>query len=110
MWDSHVLQQWQDHGTQVRFLRNGDEIAAHNEQQEVILEKQRIIVGFLIGTIFILSLTLLFLTGPLLWRYLKRKMPVSQKRSNLRYDTIERWLISKVRDNAGYIEMPAIPY
>ncbi len=55
-----------------------------------------IIIGILIGIICILTVALLILIIPILRNFLKRKIPVSQQRVDRRYDTIERWLISKV--------------
>lgn len=59
-------------------------------------EGQDIVVGLLIGSILILALALLVLVGPPLVRYIRSKLPVSQRRINRRYETIERWLITKV--------------
>lgn len=55
-----------------------------------------VIVAALIAIIFMLCVFLIFLVGPLAWKYVRSKIPVSQKRINGRYETIERWMISKV--------------
>jgi hypothetical protein len=67
------------------FVTNNKDVQVHS-----------IIVGLLIGIILFLSMALLYLIGPPLARFIRSKIPVSQKRMNRRYETIERWLISKV--------------
>lgn len=66
--------------------------------------RHNIIVGFLIGSIIILATAFCILLLPPLFRYIKCKILRSQKRIDLRYETIERWLISKVRKVHDLIE------
>lgn len=55
-----------------------------------------VVVGILIGLIVILWVVLgVMLCVPLI-RCIRRRMPVSKKRVNRRYETIEGWLITKV--------------
>jgi hypothetical protein len=56
-----------------------------------------IVVGILIAIIILLSILFLCMVIPPLLRYIQRQIPVSQKRIDERYETIEGWLISKVR-------------
>ncbi|CAJ1968611.1 unnamed protein product [Cylindrotheca closterium] len=53
------------------------------------------IVGVLIGLITFLSFVLVWIMFPPLMDLIRRKMPVSQKRIDRRYATIDGWLISK---------------
>ena len=61
-----------------------------------------IVVGILIAIIIILSVLFLLLIIPPCMRFVQRQIPVSQKRINERYETIEGWLISKVRCSDYY--------
>lgn len=62
----------------------------HNDQRNWV------VVGVLVALIVMLWIILGgMLCYPLL-RYIKRKWPVSERRINRRYDTIEGWLITKV--------------
>jgi hypothetical protein len=54
------------------------------------------VVGVLIGLIILLCIILTFVTMPPFLAWMRRKMPVSQRRIDRRYATIEGWLISKV--------------
>jgi hypothetical protein len=54
------------------------------------------IVGALIGIIIILACLLLYLVLPPLLSRLRSLAPISQKRLDSRYKTIEGWLITKV--------------
>ncbi|GKY99787.1 hypothetical protein MPSEU_000932500 [Mayamaea pseudoterrestris] len=53
------------------------------------------IVGALIGIIILLACLLLYLIVPPLWTRLRSLAPVSKKRVDSRYETIEGWLITK---------------
>ena len=55
-----------------------------------------LIVGILVGLIIFLCLILAWIAVPPILAWLHRKMPVSKKRVNRRYETIDGWLISKV--------------
>lgn len=60
-------------------------------------ERNWVVVGILIGLIVILWIVLgIMLCVPLI-RCIRRRMPVSKKRINRRYETIEGWLITKVQ-------------
>lgn len=63
----------------------------------VLQQHNMIIVGILIGLIVILCCVLGIVTIPPLWYYLRRTLPVSQKRIDRRYATIDGWLVRKVR-------------
>jgi len=54
-----------------------------------------VIVGVLIGLITFLSFVLVWIMFPPIMDFVRRKMPVSQKRIDRRYLTIDGWLISK---------------
>ncbi|KAL3941825.1 MAG: hypothetical protein SGBAC_003871 [Bacillariaceae sp.] len=58
-------------------------------------EENMAIVGVLIGLIVFLSVVLVWIMFPPLLDYIRTKMPVSQKRIDRRYSTIDGWLISK---------------
>jgi hypothetical protein len=55
-----------------------------------------VIVGILIGFIIFLCLVLAWVALPPIIGYIRKKMPVSQKRISRRYATVDGWLISKV--------------
>jgi hypothetical protein len=67
-----------------------------------------VIVGILIGFIIFLCLVLAWVALPPIIGYIRKKMPVSQKRINRRYVTVDGWLISKVsrRLSASYSYIP----
>jgi hypothetical protein len=86
-----------------RFLANNDTTKSSTDDANPVFvtnnkdaQIHSIVVGLLIGIILFLSVALLFLIGPPMLRFVRSKIPVSQKRMNRRYETIERWLISKV--------------
>ena len=60
-------------------------------------EANMIIVGVLIALIVVLGMVLGVVTIPPLIHFFRRKIPVSQKRIDRRYATIDGWLITKVR-------------
>jgi hypothetical protein len=62
-------------------------------------ERNWAIVGVLIALIILLWIVLGGMLCYPIIRFLQRRMPVSQRRINRRYDTIEGWLITKVRYN-----------
>jgi hypothetical protein len=59
-------------------------------------ESNMIVVGVLIGLICILLIILAWVTIPPIVQMIRRKIPVSQKRIDRRYATIEGWIITKV--------------
>jgi hypothetical protein len=59
-------------------------------------ETNIVIVGALIALIIVLSAIFLFLALPPLVSCVRAFWPISQKRVNSRYETIEGWLITKV--------------
>ena len=65
------------------------------------MKHEEIVVGVLIGVITFLSVVLLCLTIPPLIRWIRSKFPVSQKTIDRRYETIERWMITKVGRTEG---------
>jgi di/tricarboxylate transporter len=71
-----------------------DHISVHSASSTTT---NMIVVGILIAIIIILSMIFLGMVIPPLLRYIQRQIPVSQKRIDERYETIEGWLISKVR-------------
>jgi CBS domain containing-hemolysin-like protein len=80
---------------------NNTSISEDGEQVFVFFEPSTrphniIVVGVLIGFIILLFLILTFVTLPPLYACIRRKIPVSQRRIDRRYATIEGWLISKV--------------
>lgn len=64
-------------------------------------ERNWVVVGVLIALIVMLWLILGGMLCYPLMRYIRRKMPVSKRRINRRYETIEGWLITKVRKEDG---------
>lgn len=66
-------------------------------QQQTATENNSAVVGVLSGLIVFLSLLFLVLVIPPFCRSLQQRIPVSKKRIKRRYETIEGWLISKVR-------------
>lgn len=64
---------------------------------EVIPEAQnQIVVGILVGLIVILSVLFASMLLPCVLRCFRQRIPVSDKRIERRYETIEGWMISKV--------------
>ena len=60
-------------------------------------ERNWVVVGVLIALIIVLWMILGCMLCVPLTRCIRRRMPVSKKRINRRYETIEGWLITKVR-------------
>lgn len=56
-----------------------------------------VVVGILVGLIVVLCLILGFVAIPPIFGYIQSRMPVSPKRIERRYATIDGWLITKVR-------------
>lgn len=56
-----------------------------------------LLTGILMGLVIIFSITLCYMTLPTLIRWVRKKVPVSEARVQRRYETVEGWLISKVR-------------
>jgi hypothetical protein len=67
-------------------------------------EKDIIVVGVLIALIILLCLILGFLTVPTLINFFRRRIPVSQKRIDRRYETIDTWLVTKVSTYKAFME------
>lgn len=65
-------------------------------QQDVVVGPNVAILVTLIVLIIVLATIFLCLIVPPIYHHLRRKMPVSPKRIEARYATIEGWLISKV--------------
>lgn len=55
------------------------------------------IVGILSGLIVVLFVVFALMVTPALIRYFRRRMPEDKKKIENRYETLEGWLISKVR-------------
>ena len=55
-----------------------------------------LIVGILVGLIAILTVILVILLVRPIMDYVKARLPENKRRKELRYRTIEGWLISKV--------------
>lgn len=71
----------------------------HNSTSQQYEDRNWVVVGILIALIILLWFVLgVMLCVPLV-RFVQRKMPVSKKRIERRYETIEGWLITKVRTN-----------
>ena len=60
-------------------------------------ERNWIVVGVLIALIIMLWLILGGMLCYPIMRFIQRRIPVSKRRINRRYETIEGWLITKVR-------------
>jgi hypothetical protein len=63
----------------------------------VCCEQNMAVVGILVGLIILLSFLFLAMIAPTISRFVRRKVPVSDERIERRYETVEGWLISKVR-------------
>lgn len=55
-----------------------------------------VIVGVLVGLICILTIILMILLVRPIMEYIRSKLPENKRRKELRYRTIEGWVISKV--------------
>jgi hypothetical protein len=55
------------------------------------------LIGILLGLTCLLSAVFLYLVIPLLREYIRSRRPVDPERIRRRYETIEGWLITKVR-------------
>jgi hypothetical protein len=64
--------------------------------QDYMEERNWAVVGVLIALIIMLWLILGAMLCYPIMRFIRRKMPVSKRRINRRYETIEGWLITKV--------------
>mmetsp|Transcript_58374 Transcript_58374/g.142749 ORF Transcript_58374/g.142749 Transcript_58374/m.142749 type:complete len:824 (-) Transcript_58374:34-2505(-) len=58
-------------------------------------QKNMIIVGVLVALIIVLCCILMFIVIPPLIKFFRKKIPVSKKRIERRYRTIDGWLITK---------------
>jgi hypothetical protein len=62
-------------------------------------DRRMLVTGMLLAIMVILSMLLCYLVVPLFYDYLRDKIPVSEARKERRYQTIEGWLVSKVRQH-----------
>jgi hypothetical protein len=62
-------------------------------------DRRMLVTGMLLAIMVILSMLLCYLVVPLFYEYLRDKIPVSEARKERRYQTIEGWLVSKVRQH-----------
>lgn len=60
-------------------------------------DRRMLVTGILIAIMVVLSLLLCYLVTPLLMEFLRAKIPESKARTERRYQTIEGWLVTKVR-------------
>jgi hypothetical protein len=60
-----------------------------------------VLTGIMMGLVILFSLMLCCLTLPPLIYWLRRRIPVSTAQIQRRFETIEGWLITKVRHAAG---------
>jgi hypothetical protein len=75
------------------------EVFSPTPSPEVICcEQNELVVSILIGLIVVLGLFFIVMIVPPLNRCILRHKPVSDKRIERRYETIEGWIISKVRE------------
>jgi hypothetical protein len=59
-------------------------------------ETNMVIVGILVGLIIVLTLILVILLARPVLDFIRSRLPENQRRKELRYKTVEGWLISKV--------------
>jgi hypothetical protein len=59
-------------------------------------ETNMVIVGILVGLIVVLSAILVILLARPVMDFVRSRLPENQRRKELRYKTVEGWLISKV--------------
>jgi hypothetical protein len=64
----------------------------------ICCEQNKVVVSILIGLVVVLTLFFIVMISPPLSRCILRHTPVSDKRIERRYETIEGWIISKVRE------------
>jgi hypothetical protein len=69
----------------------------HNSSTAMFDDRRILVTGILAAIMVILSLLLCYLAVPLFYEYLLDKIPVSEAKKERRYQTIEGWLVSKVR-------------
>jgi hypothetical protein len=62
-------------------------------------DRRMLVTGILVAIMIVLSILLCYLVVPLICDYLRAKIPVSESRKERRYQTIEGWLVSKVRQH-----------
>jgi hypothetical protein len=55
-----------------------------------------VVVGILIGLICVLSIILVILLARPIYDFIRTRLPENNRRKELRYRTVEGWLISKV--------------
>jgi hypothetical protein len=66
--------------------------------EAICCEQNNVVVSILIGFIVVLTLFFIVLLSTPLKRCIRQHTPVSDKRIERRYETIEGWIISKVRE------------
>jgi len=84
------------------FLDEDSTIAPNDEgffatTKSSVAEENMVIIGVLVGLVVLLFAVFTIIVGPPLIQYIKRKIPDDPKKIQRRYETIEGWLISKVR-------------
>ena len=62
-----------------------------------------ILTGCMMGLVAIFSLLLCYLLLPLCFQWVRRKIPATTAQVNRRYETVEGWLITKVRSLFRYV-------
>jgi len=78
----------------------GDGTVPRNPMGTYGEERNWVVVGVLIALIVVLWIVLGLMLCIPLGRFVRRRMPVSKKRVNRRYETIEGWLITKVSEKS----------
>lgn len=66
-------------------------------EPEATTTTNMVVVGILIGLIITLSIILVILLVRPVMDYLRSSLPENHRRKELRYQTVEGWVISKVR-------------
>jgi hypothetical protein len=66
--------------------------------EAICCEQNKAVVSILIGLIVVLTIFFIVMISSPLKRCIRRHTPVSDKRIERRYETIEGWIISKVRE------------
>lgn len=74
-------------------------------------ETNMVVVGILVGLIIVLTIILILLLIRPVMDFIRARLPENRKRKEMRYRTIEGWVISKVSaidDIAGGRELEAL--
>jgi Ring finger domain len=88
--------------TMLRMLTHENNYSSINETATVTIVKlggdlHWMIVGILIGLVCLLSGLLIYLLYAPVRNYIRRKIPVSPEKIQRRYQTIDGWMVTKVR-------------